>query len=77
MKTWPRGSIEDRILYNARLSGGVMPICMMVEDEAEKARAVAFCKGKSACRKLSFQTRAERQEIAAELRRWNAAGGAA
>lgn len=54
----------ERILYDCRLSGGTMPICIVVADAAEKARGVALLKGRHNNREISFATEAELAERA-------------
>jgi len=47
----------DRILYDCKLSGGTMPICIVVKDEAEKARGLAL--GRHNNRTITFASEAE------------------
>lgn len=49
----------DRILYCCRLSGGTMPIAIIVEDEAERRRGLALLRGRHNNSQISFVTKAE------------------
>lgn len=49
----------DRILYDCRLSAGLMPITIIVKDAAEKARGMALLKGRHNNAAIDFATEVE------------------
>lgn len=71
---YPHGSIEDRILYGARMSKGRMPLNIIVADAAELAAAKAFIKGRQNTGKLSFELRADNESRRSAIRDWIAGG---
>jgi hypothetical protein len=52
-------TLEARLTYALRLSGGTMPQVIIVKDEAEKREALAFLKGKPGAEVLEIETQAE------------------
>lgn len=64
----------ERILYDCRMSGGTLPITIVVKDAAEKARGLALLKGRRHNALISFRTEAETEAaIAAQCRAWRRA----
>lgn len=49
----------DRILYDCRMSGGTMPIRVVVRDEAEKAQVRRLLKGRRHSAMIELLTAAE------------------
>ena len=54
-------TLEARLKYALRLSGGTMPQAIIVKDEAEKREALAFLKGKPGAEVLEIKTQAENE----------------
>jgi hypothetical protein len=54
-------TLESRLAYALRLSGGTMPQVIIVRDEAEKRKALAFLKGKAGAEALQIETQAENE----------------
>jgi hypothetical protein len=52
-------TLERRLTYALRLSGGPVPQVIIVRDEAEKREARAFLKGKAGAEMLQIETQAE------------------
>lgn len=52
-------TLEIRLKYALRLSGGTMPQVIIVRDEAERRKALAFLKDKPGGNALRIQTQAE------------------
>lgn len=68
-------TLEERLAHAAALSGGRMPVAVVVENEAERKDALAILKGKRDAKKITIKTRAESDAVlaarsAATARRW-------
>lgn len=73
MKTPPADPLLERILYDRKLSGGRMPIEILVADEDEKARGIQLCRGLRGTGNLTFVTDADvAARIGRQCRRWKA-----
>jgi hypothetical protein len=54
-------TLEARLTYALRLSGGAMPQVIIVKDKAEKREALAFLEGKPGAEMLEIKTQAENE----------------
>jgi hypothetical protein len=61
-------SLEDRLAYDLALSGGTMPVVVVVDDEKERAAAKAILVGRKGAKLLTFKTKAEADAAIAAMR---------
>lgn len=54
-------TLESRLTYALRLSGGTTPQVIIVRDEAEKREALVFLKDKAGAEALQIETQAENE----------------
>ena len=54
-------TLEERLTYALRLSGGATPQVIIVKDATEKREALTFLKGKPGAETLQIETQVENQ----------------